>query len=80
MFIALSSLKETKYFLLLAHDLGYFSTDTYSALTDNINSSFGTLQALIKSVKSEVDIVGRVTASMLSYLLIAVGYHLATLC
>ncbi len=52
--IALSSLKETEYFLLLAHDLGYLAEDQHDALTDAVNGTFGALQGLIKAVKKEV--------------------------
>ena len=52
--IALSSLKETEYFLLLAHDLGYLAEDQYDALTETVNGTFGALQGLIKAVKKEV--------------------------
>ncbi len=52
--IALSSLKETEYFLLLARDLGYLAQDQYDALTEIVNGTFGALQGLIKAVKKEV--------------------------
>ena len=52
--IALSSLKETEYFLLLACDLGYLAEDQYNALTEIVNGTFVALQGLIKAVKKEV--------------------------
>ena len=52
--IALSSLKETEYFLLLARDLGYLAQDRYSGLTEIVNGTFGALQGMIKAVKKEV--------------------------
>ena len=52
--IALSSLKETEYFLLLACDLGYLVRDQYNALTEIVYGTFGALQGLIKAVKKEV--------------------------
>ena len=52
--IALSSLKETEYFLLLARDLGYLAEDQYISLTEIVNGTFGALQGLIKAVKKEV--------------------------
>ena len=52
--IALGSLKETEYFLLLARDLGYLAEDQYDALTEPVNGTFVALQGLIKAVKKEV--------------------------
>ncbi len=52
--IALSSLKETEYILLLARDVGYLAEDHYNELTETVNGTFGALQGLIKAVKSEV--------------------------
>ncbi len=52
--IALSSLKETEYFLLLARDVGYLAEDQYNELTETVNGTFGALQGLIRAVKSEV--------------------------
>ena len=52
--IALSSLKETEYFVLLACDLEYLAKDQYNRLTEIVNSTFGALQGLIKAVKKEV--------------------------
>ena len=52
--IAISSLKETEYFLLLALDLGYLAEDQFNALTETVNGTFGALQGLIKTVKNEV--------------------------
>ena len=75
LYIALSSLKETEYFLLLAHELGYLTADAYEELTDHTNSTFGALQGLLKAVKKEVGIVGRVTAGMLSFLAISIGNY-----
>ncbi len=52
--IALSSLKETEYFLLLARDVGYLAEEQYDALTETVNGTFGALQGLIKAVKKEI--------------------------
>ena len=52
--IALGSLKETEYFLLLAHDLGCLAKDQYAELSETVNGTFGALQGLIKAVKTEV--------------------------
>ncbi len=52
--IALSPPKETEYFLLLAHDLGYLVEDQYAALSETVNGTFGALQGLIRVVKKEV--------------------------
>ena len=54
MVIAISSLKETEYFLLMALDLGYLAEDQFNALTETVNGTFGALQGLTKTVKNEV--------------------------
>ena len=52
--IAWGSLKETEYFLLLSHDLGYVTNDKYSELTELVNGVFAPLWGLMKSVEEEV--------------------------
>ena len=54
LYMALGSLKETEYFLLLAHDLGYLSESDYSQATESINPAFAALHGLIKAVEKEV--------------------------
>ena len=54
LFIALASLKETEYFLLLAGDLEYLPQKDYDRLSETVNGAFGALQGLIKVVKKEV--------------------------
>ena len=54
LFIALASLKETEYFLLLARDLEYLPQKDYDRLSETVNGVFGALQGLIKVVKREV--------------------------
>jgi four helix bundle protein len=71
--IAISSLKETEYFLLLARDLGYLAGDQHDAVTETVNGTFGTLQGLIKSVRKELGIVGRFQAILVSALFITIG-------
>ena len=74
LFISLASLKETEYFLLLAHDLGYLNDDAYETLSDQVNSSFRVLHGLIKATKKEVGAMGRFTARMLAFFTIAGTY------
>ena len=53
LYISLASLKETEYFLLLSHDLGYLYKPDYNELTELVNSTFAPLHGLMKSVKKE---------------------------
>jgi four helix bundle protein len=66
LFIALGSLKETEYFLLLACELGYLSESDYIATTERVNASFATLHGLIKAVQKEVGFLGRSWAFVVS--------------
>ena len=54
LYIALASLKETEYFLLLSYDLGYLNKPDYEELTELANSTFAPLHGLMKSVKKEM--------------------------
>ena len=56
--IALASLKETEYFLLLSRDLGYVAEEDHDRLAEGINRTFATLHGLIKAVKKETGIPG----------------------
>ena len=56
--IALASLKETEYFLLLSRDLGYFAEQDYDRLEEGTNRTFATLHGLMRAVKKETDIAG----------------------
>ena len=73
LFIALASLKETEYFLLLARDLEYLPEKEYDRLTETVNATFGALQGLIKVVKKEVGGFGRFHAFLTSVALITLG-------
>ncbi len=53
LYISLASLKETEYFLLLSHDLGYLNKPDYEELTELVNSTFAPLHGLMKSVNKE---------------------------
>lgn len=53
--IALSSLKETEYFLLLSHDLSYIDTHAYEVLTAEMNQTFAALVGLQKAVRGEIN-------------------------
>jgi four helix bundle protein len=52
--MALGSLKELEYFLLLSKDLGYISADGHLGLLADVRSVASPLQGLIKSVKAEI--------------------------
>jgi four helix bundle protein len=62
LFIAHASLKETEYFLLLDRDLQLLGGDEYNGVSELVNRSFATLQGLIKAVKKETGIMGRMLA------------------
>lgn len=51
--IAIGSLNEVDYFLLLSKDLGYLSSERYSELQEQIAKSFAALHGLIKAVRNE---------------------------
>lgn len=70
LYIALASLKEAEYFLLLSHDLGYLHKSDYEELTHLVNSTFGPLQGLMKSVKKETGIIGNLLAIILSGIIV----------
>ena len=52
--MALGSLKELEYFLLLSKDLGYLSVENHQGLLADLCSVASPLQGLIKSVKTEI--------------------------
>ena len=66
LYIAIASLKETEYFLLLANDLKLINEDEYARLTDLTNRAFGTLQGLIRVVRKETGFFGRTIALIAS--------------
>ena len=49
--MARSSLEETKYHLLLAHDLGYFNSETYLSLQEKSDEIGKMLYGLVRSFK-----------------------------
>ncbi len=51
--IALGSLKETEYFLLLAHDLSYLEPGDHAKITKTVNGTFAALLGLIKAVERD---------------------------
>jgi four helix bundle protein len=55
--IAVGSLNEVDYFLLLSKDLGYLSTERYSELQEQIAKAFAALHGLIKAVRNEKDVL-----------------------
>lgn len=50
--IARASLKETEYFLLLSHDLGYISPLDFESMTQDVNRTFAALIGLMKAIRS----------------------------
>ena len=80
LYIALGSLKETEYFMLLAHDLGYIPTAYYDRITNSINGTFGALQGLLKAVRKQVGPVGRFQAGLLAILLQVTAGNWAQFC
>ena len=79
LFIALASLKEAEYFLLLAHDLGYLSPADHNELTELVNRTFAALDGLIKAVRKEVGPVGALWATLIAGLITALGRHLVSI-
>lgn len=53
--IAMGSLKETEYFLLLARDLGYIERDEHELVVDKMTSAFAALAGLIVAVRKETE-------------------------
>ncbi len=51
--IALGSLNEVEYFLLLSKDLGYLSVERYSQAFEQVRRVFASLHGLIKAVKND---------------------------
>ena len=54
LYIARGSLNETRYFLHLAHRLGYWADAPYTALIDQADETARTLTGLIQAVEKEV--------------------------
>lgn len=75
LYISLASLKETEYFLLLSHDLGYLYKPDYEELTELVNSTFAPLHGLMKSVKKESGIIGGLMALIVSGIIIGLARH-----
>lgn len=53
--MSLGSLKETEYFLLLALDLEYITSEVHALMTNSVNSTFAALHGLMKAVQQDVD-------------------------
>ncbi len=51
--IATGSLRESEYFLLLAHDLGYLNLEAYSELNDKLDETARTLFGLTASIRQQ---------------------------
>ncbi len=66
--IALGSLKESEYFLLLAYDLGHLRASDYNALTEKLNRTIGTLHGLMKVVRKDTGMLRNSAARILSLL------------
>ena len=52
--IAIGSLKEVEYFLLLSRELGSLHESVYGRLTGFVDATFAPLHGLMKAVKNEV--------------------------
>ena len=52
--IAMGSLKETEYFLILSKDLKYIRETDFTQISNLTNESFGVLHGLQKAVSSEI--------------------------
>jgi four helix bundle protein len=78
LYIAIASLKETEYFLLLANDLKLLDDDEFSRLTELTNRTFGTLQGLIRAVRKETGFFGRTIAFIVSAASIYAYHRAAT--
>lgn len=54
--IAVGSLNEVDYFLLLSKDLGYLSSERYGELQEQIAKAFAALHGLIKAVRNDKEL------------------------
>ena len=52
--VAIGSLKEVEYFLLLSRELGYLDESVYERVTGFVDAIFAPLHGLMKAVKNEV--------------------------
>ena len=66
LYIALGSLKETEYFLLLARALVYLTDEQFENAAETVGAAFGALAGLIKAVQREAGFFGRSWALLLS--------------
>jgi four helix bundle protein len=73
LYIASASLRETEYFLLLAHDLTYLSEEEHASATQEVNTAFAVLDGLIKAVKRETGPLGRLAALLISSTILMLG-------
>jgi len=71
LFVAQGSLKEAEYQLLLAHELGYLAGPAYEEVGRLVEQTFAPLHGLIRAVRSEVGVVGRLAAGVASALVLA---------
>jgi four helix bundle protein len=78
LYIALASLKETEYFLLLARDLQLLGEDEYKQLTNLVNRTFATLQGLMRAIKKQTGPLGRMIALIASSAAIYAAHRFAT--
>jgi len=74
LYIALGSLKETEYFLLLAHDLDIIGDSEYDQQLELLHGPFAPLNGLIKSVDKKVNPIGRVTAKLIAFISLTMAH------
>ena len=52
--VAMSSLKEVEYFLLLSMDLGYLESESFEEISEIVNGTMRPLHGLIQAVRQQV--------------------------
>ena len=82
LYVALSALKETHCFLMLAYDLGYLTDSQWEALSLLVDSTWAVLLKHIGSLKREVGVLGVLCAAVQSTVLTTLSpfYTLAPTC
>jgi four helix bundle protein len=73
LYIARGSLAETRYFLHLASRLGYLAGSTQATLDEQAGHVFGCLHGLIRSVDKESGKLTTITASIASFIVLALA-------
>ena len=71
LYIARGSLAEARYFIHLAKRLGYLEENEAAALAEQGRQSFGCLHGLIGAVEKEAGKLGKIAATLSSFLILA---------